>query len=78
MLISKLGKYIILRLIQMIPTMIIVITINFILIHLAPGDPTTILVARRASEEYITKVRLLVQFISPKTSPSARKWRSNL
>lgn len=56
-MVSKFGKYILRRVLEMIPTMIAVISINFVLIHLAPGDPTTILVARQASPEYVASVR---------------------
>jgi len=55
-MVSNFAKYIIRRVLEMIPTMIALISINFILIHLAPGDPTTILIARQASEEYIAKM----------------------
>ncbi len=57
-MVSRFGKYILRRLVEMFPTMLAIITINFILIHLAPGDPTTIFAARRASADTIANLRI--------------------
>jgi peptide/nickel transport system permease protein len=51
-------RYIILRLLQAIPLVFGVVTINFIVIHLAPGDPINVLIGDYpAPQEYVQKLR---------------------
>ena len=59
------------RLIQAVPLILVIILINFFLIHAAPGDPVDVLVgSMEATEEYIAQLRaefgldqpLVVQF----------------
>ena len=52
------AKYILRRLVECVPLILGVIVINFILIHLAPGDPTYALIGPfQVSEEYLNQVR---------------------
>ncbi len=54
----KLTKYVQGRLIQAVPLILVVLTINFILIHSAPGDPIHLLIGEGgASEELIEQTR---------------------
>jgi ABC-type dipeptide/oligopeptide/nickel transport system permease component len=51
-------KYIVGRLLQAVPLVFVILTINFILIHSAPGDPISLLIGDGpASEELIEKTR---------------------
>jgi peptide/nickel transport system permease protein len=43
-------KYVIRRLIQAVPTVLAVVTLNFLLIHMAPGDPASILLGDEVSD----------------------------
>jgi len=45
------------RIVQAIPLIFIVITINFIIVHTAPGDPTYILLGEAATKEYVEAMR---------------------
>ncbi len=54
---SRLGAYVVRRLLQAFPLMFIVLTINFSLVHLAPGDPITFLAGDQGTEEYFTEQR---------------------
>ena len=54
----KLSKYVQGRLLQAVPLIFIVLTINFVLIHSAPGDPIHLLIGEgRASEDLIKQTR---------------------
>lgn len=53
----KFRKYIIRRILQMIPVLLIVTIINFLLITLAPGDPATVLAGENATIEQIETIR---------------------
>ena len=53
----KFGKYILRRILQMIPVILAIICICFLLIHLAPGDPATILAGETATDEYIAELK---------------------
>jgi peptide/nickel transport system permease protein len=52
-----LKEYIIKRLLQLIPTILIVIVFNFVLIHLAPGDPALIIAGDSATGGYLEALR---------------------
>src|SRR5699024_451404 len=54
----NIGKYIIRRVIQIIPVIIFVIIFNFLLINFAPGDPATVLAGEDATQEYIDELRI--------------------
>ena len=49
--------YVIGRLLQMIPVILLILVLNFILIRLAPGDPALIMAGEWATDEYIAAVR---------------------
>ena len=52
------SKYILKRLLQLIPVLIGVITIVFILNQLMPGDPARMLAGEGATEEAVERVRV--------------------
>ncbi|HEV7665351.1 MAG TPA: ABC transporter permease [Chloroflexota bacterium] len=55
---AGLGPYVVGRLMQAVPLLLGVIVVNFLLIQLAPGDPTTVLVGDYpAPAEYVAQVR---------------------
>ncbi len=53
----RLLQYFILRLLQMVPIALLIIVINFVLIHLAPGDVSIMLAGEGADPEYMQSVR---------------------
>lgn len=54
---TPLIVFVLRRLLQIVPLVFAVVTLNFILIHAAPGDPIHILVGEVVSEEFILAVR---------------------
>lgn len=50
-------KYIIKRLLQIVPFVILTVALNFTLINLAPGDPASVIAGEDASLEYIETLR---------------------
>ena len=57
--------YILKRLVQLIPTIFFVILINFLLIHITPGDPASIMAGMYADPEYIEHLREAWGFNKP-------------
>jgi peptide/nickel transport system permease protein len=53
----NLRRYIVLRLLQLIPVTLVVIVLNFLLVHLAPGDVSTILAGDTADPAYLAVIR---------------------
>ncbi len=53
----RIRRYIILRLLQFVPVVLAVIVINFVLIHLAPGDVAITLAGEDADPAYIEHIR---------------------
>lgn len=53
----RLLQYFIFRLLQMVPIALLIIVINFVLIHLAPGDVSIMLAGEGADPEYMQSVR---------------------
>ena len=53
----KFGKYVLRRLLQMVPVILTIICLCFLIIHLAPGDPATIMAGETATDEYIAELR---------------------
>lgn len=53
----RLRRYIVLRALQLIPVTLVVIVLNFLLIHLAPGDISLILAGETADPAYLASVR---------------------
>jgi ABC-type dipeptide/oligopeptide/nickel transport system permease component len=55
---NPLGSYILRRILQAIPLILGMIVVNFLLIHLAPGDPVSIFLGNLGtSQEYVQAVR---------------------
>ncbi len=55
----RLHRYIALRLLQLIPLILVVIVINFVLMHLAPGDVASTLAGEDVDPEYLAHIRSL-------------------
>jgi peptide/nickel transport system permease protein len=53
----RLRRYILLRALQLVPVTLVVIVLNFLLIHLAPGDISIILAGDNADPEYLQTIR---------------------
>lgn len=53
----KFGKYVLRRLLQMVPVILTIICLCFLIIHLAPGDPATIMAGETATDEYIAELK---------------------
>jgi peptide/nickel transport system permease protein len=53
----NLGRYVLLRLLQLVPVTLVVIVINFLLVHLAPGDVATTLAGDNADPAYLAVIR---------------------
>jgi ABC-type dipeptide/oligopeptide/nickel transport system permease component len=58
-------RYIIRRLVQMIPLLIGVSIIVFLLGHLAPGDPVRLLLGEEATEEDVARLNAIYGFDQP-------------
>jgi len=64
--------YILNRMLALVPTLLIVATIGFMLIHLTPGDPAAVMLGEEATEETVLQLReelglnrpVLVQWVS--------------
>jgi len=54
---SSLPRLVARRLAQAIPLIFVVITLNFIIVHTAPGDPTYILLGETATKEFVEAMR---------------------
>jgi len=55
---NSLGSYILRRILQAVPLILGMIVVNFLLIHLAPGDPVSIFLGNLGtSQEYVQAVR---------------------
>lgn len=65
-------KYIVQRILSLIPILLVVAVVVFMLIHLTPGDPASVILGDEASEEAVAQLRaqlgldlpLYQQFIS--------------
>ncbi|MBL8702934.1 MAG: ABC transporter permease [Alphaproteobacteria bacterium] len=53
----RLRRYILLRALQLVPVTLVVIVLNFLLIHLAPGDISLILAGETADPAYLASIR---------------------
>lgn len=61
-------KYVIRRLLQMIPVILAVTILNFLIINMAPGDPVTVLAGENATEEYRQQLRIEYGLDKPVTT----------
>jgi len=57
--------YLLRRLIQLVPTILLIVLINFFLIRIAPGDPASIMAGMFADPEYIENLREAWGFNKP-------------
>ncbi len=55
----RLRRYILLRVLQLVPVTLVVIVLNFLLIHLAPGDVAILLAGEMPDPAYLQQVREL-------------------
>jgi len=60
-----LQRYILVRLLQIVPVLLAIVTINFFIIHLVPGDPAIAIAGPAASQAYIDSVRRQFGFDKP-------------
>lgn len=51
------GRYLLRRILQMIPVILFVIIFNFLIINFAPGDPVVVLAGENATQEYMDELR---------------------
>jgi peptide/nickel transport system permease protein len=58
-------RYLIRRLLQMIPLLIGVSIIVFLLVHLAPGDPVRMLLGEEATQEDVERLQAVYGFDKP-------------
>ncbi len=54
----RLQRYVLWRLVQMVPTIFGIILVNFIIIHLAPGDPARAMAGEMATNENVEAIRI--------------------
>jgi len=59
------SSYVRRRLIQLVPSFFLVIVLTFVIINLAPGDPSAALAGEFASPEYVVEIRKLYGFDRP-------------
>jgi len=60
-----LRRYLAVRLLQVVPVLFAIVTINFFIIHLVPGDPAIAIAGPAASQAYIDSVRRQFGFDRP-------------
>ncbi len=53
----RLRRYVAGRILQLIPVTLVVIVLNFLLIHLAPGDVSLVLAGENADPAYVAEIR---------------------
>jgi peptide/nickel transport system permease protein len=51
------ARYVARRLLEIIPVILAIVVFNFVLIHIAPGDPAQMMAGEMANQEYIQEVR---------------------
>ena len=59
------GRYIVIRVLQAIPTIIIIVLIMFILVRILPGDPARIIAGLEATEEDVERIRIILGLNKP-------------
>jgi peptide/nickel transport system permease protein len=53
----RLRRYLLARILQLVPVLLVVVVLNFVLIHLAPGDVTLIMAGENPDPEYMAAIR---------------------
>ena len=51
------GGYLLKRIISLLPVLLVVAIVDFIIIHLTPGDPASVMLGSQATEEELAKLR---------------------
>ncbi|MGF9799697.1 hypothetical protein [Brevibacillus agri] len=51
------GRYLVKRIASLVPVLLVVAVVDFILIHLTPGDPAAVILGSQATEEELAKLR---------------------
>lgn len=51
------GGYLLKRIVSLLPVLLVVAVVDFIIIHLTPGDPASVILGAQATEEELTKLR---------------------
>ncbi|MED4750564.1 ABC transporter permease [Brevibacillus choshinensis] len=51
------GGYLIKRVVSLLPVLLVVAVVDFIIIHLTPGDPASVILGAQATEEELAKLR---------------------
>ena len=54
---SRVRRYLIFRVLQLVPVTLVVIVLNFLLVHLAPGDVSIVLAGDSADPAYLAAIR---------------------
>ena len=63
--VSTIKKYILRRILSMIPPLLAVVTLVFLVIQLIPGDPVTVMMGKNADPEVAAALRALYGFDKP-------------
>ena len=64
-------RYIVLRLLQIIPTFLLIMVVMFVLVRLLPGDPTSALLGDRATDEDVERINRAARPRSARSSCSS-------
>ena len=51
------NRYLLRRLLQVLPLVLVVVVLNFLLVHMTPGDPAAALAGEDAPQEYVQQLR---------------------
>ena len=51
-------RYLARRLLEIIPVILAIVVFNFVLIHVAPGDPAQMMAGEMANQEYVQEIRM--------------------
>lgn len=51
------GGYLLKRIVSLLPVLLVVAVVDFIIIHLTPGDPAAVMLGSQATEEELAKLR---------------------
>ncbi|GEC90394.1 ABC transporter permease [Brevibacillus brevis] len=51
------GGYLLKRVVSLLPVLLVVAVVDFIIIHLTPGDPASVILGAQATEEELAKLR---------------------
>lgn len=58
-------RYVVLRLLQLVPTLLGVLVVTFLLLYVAPGDPVQAMVGERADAETLARLRAELRLDDP-------------